>query len=335
MRSAFALLVLTAISANASAHHSRAEFGAAVEEISGELVEVRWINPHAGFVLKTAGPNGEQIWRIETFSGPRAFVRFGVTADLFRTGERITFAGRRSKYREGYFLGTNALLADGTEVLIGEDGRHWGQGRVVGSGFRAAQAINEESLRAASRENRGIFRVWSVTNRSVTESSPFTDAAMAARANWDPAAEPVHRCEQPGMPVTMKSITPIEFLDEGERILLRSRYFDTVRTVHLRQSAAEAASVAASHVGYSVGHWEGRTLVVETTRINYPRFDTSGTPQSDQVEIRETFTVSEDQSRLDYHMTITDPPTFTEPAEFGRYYLALGESMEKFDCTAL
>jgi hypothetical protein len=335
MRSLFALLILIAVSAGASAHHSRAEFGAAVEEISGELVEVRWINPHAGFVLKAAGPNGEQIWRIETFSGPRAFVRFGVTAELFRTGERVTFAGRRSKYRQGYFLGTNALLADGTEVLIGEDGRHWTQGRVVGSGFRATQGVNEEALRAASRENRGIFRVWSVTDRSVTESYPFTDAAIAARANWDPAAEPVHRCEQPGMPVTMKPITPIEFVDEGERILLRTRYFDTVRTIHLRPSAADAVGVATSHLGYSVGRWDGRALVVDTTRIDYPRFDTSGTPQSDQVKIRETFTVSDDQSRLDYRMTINDPPTFTGPAEFGRYYLALGESMEKFDCTAL
>jgi hypothetical protein len=334
MKTPFALLALIALSSSASAHHSRAEFGAAVEEISGELVEVRWINPHAGFVLKTLAPNGEQMWRIETFSGPRAFVRFGVTADLFRAGERITFAGRRSKYREGYFLGTNALLADGTEVLIGEDGRHWSQGRVVGSGFRATQAVNEEALHAASGENRGIFRVWSVTDRTATEAYPFTDAAVAARAQWDPAEEPVHRCEQPGMPVTMKPITPIEFVDEGERILLRSRYFDTVRTIHVGQSR-DVSGVSPSHLGYSVGRWDGGTLVVETTRINYPRFDTSGTPQSDQVRIRETFAVSEDQSRLDYHMTLTDPATFTGPAEFARYYLALAESLDKFECSPL
>jgi hypothetical protein len=328
-------LALAAIPADANAHHSRAEFGGAVEEITGELVDVKWINPHAGFIVKTTGPNGERVWKVETFSGPRAFVRFGVTADLFRPGEHVTFAGRRSKYREDYFLGTNVLLADGTEVLIGESGRYWTEGRVVGSGFRATQPINEEALSAASSENRGIFRVWSITDRSATEKYPFTDAAIAARATWDPAQEPVHRCERPGMPVTMKPITPIEFVDEGDRILLRSRYFDTVRTVHMGQPAGQANGVAASPLGYSVGRWDGRTLVVETTRINYPRFDASGTPQSDQVRIRETFAVSEDQSRLDYHMTLTDPVTFTGPAEFARYYLALGESMEKFECSPL
>lgn len=99
------------------------------------------------------------------------------------------------------------------------------------------------------------------------------------------------------------------------------------------QSAAEAHPVAASHLGYSVGRWDGRTLIVETTRVNYPRFETSGTPQSEQVRIEETFTVSEDQSRLDYRMTITDPSTFTMPATYERYYLALGQSLEKCDCT--
>lgn len=335
MKSRLMLVTLIAVSANASAHHSRAEFGQTVEEITGELVDVRWINPHAGFVLKTAGPNGEQTWKVETFSGPRAFDRFGVTADLFRTGEQITFAGRRSKYRDGYFLGTSALLADGTEVLIGEDGRHWSGERLVGSGFRATQAVNEQTLAAASGEKRGIFRVWSVTDRTITESYPFTDAAIAARAKWDPAQEPVHRCQRPGMPVTMKPIVPIEFVDEGEQILLRSRYFDTVRTIHLREPSSGLGGVAPSHLGHSVGRWDGGTLVVSTTRINYPRFDASGTPQSDQVQIRETFTVSQDQSRLDYHMTITDPSTFTGPAEFGRYYLALGESLDKFECTPL
>ena len=335
MRSPFVLLLLIAASPAANAHHSRAEFGPAVEEISGELVEVRWINPHAGFLLKTAGPNGEQVWTIETFSGPRAFVRFGVTADLFRKGERVTFAGRRSKYRDGYFLGTNVLLADGTEVLIGEDGRHWSGERLVGSGFRATQPVDERALATASGENRGIFRVWSVTDRTITESYPFTDAAIAARAEWNPAEEPVHRCQRPGMPVTMKPIVPIEFVDEGERVLLRSRYFDTVRTIHMGPSNRDVDGVTPSQLGYSVGRWDGRTLVVETTRINYPRFDASGTPQSDQVRIRETFTISEDQSRLDYHMTITDPSIFTGPAEFGRYYLALGESLDKFECTPL
>jgi hypothetical protein len=36
--------------------------------------------------------------------------------------------------------------------------------------------------------------------------------------------------------------------------------FDAVRTIHM-ENAADPASVEASHLGYSVGHWEGDTLV--------------------------------------------------------------------------
>jgi hypothetical protein len=328
-----ALVLLPFFSATAGAHHSRAEFSPEVEELRGQLVEVRWINPHAGLMLKVIEVDGdEQLWRVETFNGPRALARFGVTAELFSPGEALTIAGRKSTFRPNYFLGTNVLLADGTEVLIGEDGQRWPQRVVIGSGLTGTQAVSEEKLRAAAQENKGIFRVWSVSDRTTIETFPFTDAAIAARANWDPAAEPIARCEQPGMPVTMRSITPIEFVDEGDTIVLRAQYFDTIRRIHLNQSEADRARTAASSLGNSVGHWEGGTLVVVTTKISYPRFDTSGTPQSADVMILEKFTPSEDQSRLEFQMTITDPSTFRESATFGRYYLALGQSLERFDC---
>jgi hypothetical protein len=51
MKMSAALVLLPIFSGTASAHHSRAEFSPGVEELRGELVEVRWINPHAGLVL--------------------------------------------------------------------------------------------------------------------------------------------------------------------------------------------------------------------------------------------------------------------------------------------
>jgi hypothetical protein len=325
-------LLLLFLPVAASAHHSRAEFSDEVQEIDGELTEVMWFNPHAALMMKITDQSGQQqLWRVETFSGPRSFARFGVTADLFRRGERITVAGRASKYRERYFLGTNVLLADGTEVLVGEEEQRWAGRPVIGSGLNVAQAVDEEKLRAAAEENKGIFRVWSVSTRAVTEHLPFTGQAVAARTRWNPADDPITRCEQPGMPITMKPPVPIEFVDNGDSITFRSQYFDTLRTIYLNGSQASAA-IPAKHLGYSVGRWEGNTLVVETTRIGNPYFDTSGTPQSESIAILERFTLSPDQSRLDFHMTITDPATFTEPATFARYYLALGQSLGTFEC---
>ena len=60
----------------------------------------------------------------------------------------------------------------------------------------------------------------------------------------------------------------------------------------------------ATSLGYSVGRWEGRTLIVRTEDINYPYLDDLGTPQSEAVEIVERFTLSEDETRLDWVATV-------------------------------
>ena len=67
-------------------------------------------------------------------------------------------------------------------------------------------------------------------------------------------------------------------------------------------------------LGYSAGHWEDGALVVHTTRVNWPYFDSSGSvPQSAAVEITERFTVREAEHQLVYQRNVSDPATFTGP----------------------
>jgi len=44
--------------------------------------------------------------------------------------------------------------------------------------------------------------------------------------------------------------------------------------------------------------------------------------------------LSEDGSRLNYEVTVTDPNTFTEPVSISTYWLDLGEPMEIYNCVA-
>jgi hypothetical protein len=99
-------------------------------------------------------------------------------------------------------------------------------------------------------------------------------------------------------------------------------------------AAAPAAGLAPSRLGLSIGRFEddGRSLVVETTALNWPYYDTIGTPLTPDVKITERFTVSDDQSALTYRQTVTDPGTFTEPAIHESQHLALGETIERFVC---
>ena len=150
----------------------------------------------------------------------------------------------------------------------------------------------------ATAENRHIFRVWTVPHDTTRVSSlPFAAAAIAARESWDMFDNFALRCEPEGMPRIMINPHPFEFIDEGNEITLRTELYDIERTIHLDRSAPPD-NEPWSRLGYSVGSWEAESLVVTTTRINWPYFDNRGTPQSEAVEIVEKFTLSDDQSQL-------------------------------------
>jgi hypothetical protein len=139
-------------------------------------------------------------------------------------------------------------------------------------------------------------------------------------------------CESPGMPFAMISPYPIRFVDAGERILLRMEAYDQERAIHLR---APPGAPAPSPLGYSVGRWEGDTLVVETTRIDYHSFGDLGPAQSDESRVLERFTLSPDGLALDYEAIVTDPVTLAEPWTWrGSFIFREGEELLRWNCGA-
>ena len=68
-----------------------------------------------------------------------------------------------------------------------------------------------------------------------------------------------------------------------------------------------------TNYGYSIGHWEGDTLVVETRGLNEKFWlDTRGTPHTAQLKFTERFTRS-DMNTMRYQATIDDPGAYTKP----------------------
>ncbi len=313
-----------------SAHHSRAGYVDEPIELEGELVDVIWRNPHVGFVLSVSNENGEEeLWEIEGFGSIYALQRTGITEDLFKAGAPVVMFGLVTPNRSRHFLASHVLLPDGTETVLQANAEpHW-SGRTLGG--RLQWVADEAEAVDAAEDNRGIFRVWSIPALADRVLHvPFTDAAIASRATWDALNNFTSRCEPEGMPRVMINPHPFEFVDRGDTIQLRVELYDQERAIHMNGSIPEDAP--ASRLGYSAGHWEGSELVVETTRVNWPYFDNIGTRQGENVLMVERFRLSDDQRRLDYHLTVTDSGTFTEPATITGHWLALGEAIAPYEC---
>ena len=303
-----------------NAHHAAAPFydRSRVVEVEGEITEVLWQNPHIRFTLRDdEGRN----WDIEATS-VSIMSRWGLDGDIVEVGSRVRLAGNAGIQSDTAMWVTNLLLPSGQEVLLSSRPR-WTDD-TIGEDLRSEVAADPEL---------GLFRVWTSAGRLWNNDYPMTEYARAARAQWDPIAdEPTANCAPKGQAFIMENPYPMEFVDEGDRILLHIEEYDLVRTIYMTPEAAPA-DPEPSLLGHSVGRWEGDALVVETTHIDYPHFDKTGIPQTEAVHNLEHFGVNEEGSRLDYSVTVTDPAVFTEPVVMTKSWAYRpGETINPYDC---
>lgn len=108
---------------------------------------------------------------------------------------------------------------------------------------------------------------------------------------------------------------------------------DTIRTVYLDGRMHPPASQKFLH-GHSVGRWEGKTLVVETTNFTeHPMGLSMSVPSSDRKKLIERFTLDADGKSLIYAGTIEDPKYLTQTAEWtGRLQYRPGMPLSNQKC---
>ena len=335
MKGRFCICGLAALLASvASAHHSTRVFYDYDDdiEIVGEITWVLWRNPHVRFNLLSRDDSGnDEVWELEAGS-VNTLDRVGIAEGTLQVGDAVRVAGPPSRHGLNSIYVSNVLFEDGREVsLQGNQRLRW-----TDQPPQAVVSVTEGDAAqdGSAGDAEGIFRVWVRDYGGDIDTLPFRPAAIAAREAWDPLVEdPGLRCIPPGMPVAMDNPYPIAFMQDGGSIILRLEEWDGVRTIHM-DGAAAAADRARTPMGFSAGHWEGNTLVVSTRRIDYPYFDSSGSPQGPDVEIVERFSLSDDERRLDYEATVIDDATFTGPAVLTMHWdWDPAEEIKLYECT--
>jgi hypothetical protein len=94
-------------------------------------------------------------------------------------------------------------------------------------------------------------------------------------------------------------------------VAIRNEMIHETRVIPL-DNRPHAGSNIKSYMGDSRGHWEGNTLVVETTNFNGKIGIGGSGPTTDALKIVERFTRTS-PTELSYDVTISDPGTWTKP----------------------
>jgi hypothetical protein len=123
--------------------------------------------------------------------------------------------------------------------------------------------------------------------------------------------DPAGRCDPLGLVRSIFAFRPVEFVVLPNRVIQFFEWNHVWRTIWTdgRQLPADPDL---TWYGYSVGHWEGDTLVVDTIGLDDRTWlDQYGDPFTADIKVQERWRRVNDTIEL--NMTITDPATYTKP----------------------
>ena len=153
--------------------------------------------------------------------------------------------------------------------------------------------------------------------------------------HMNPAADLRHvelnaRCALPGLFQGEDGNNPYQFLQRPGSVVILYDYNHTSRVIHLDGRPHLGKNIRL-FMGDSVGHWEGYTLVVDTTNVNGKRAYSREMPYlSDQLHTVERFTIT-DANSIDYDVTIDDPVLFTKPWKTAGYFTRVPAGVDSLE----
>lgn len=147
---------------------------------------------------------------------------------------------------------------------------------------------------------------------------PYTDAGREAYQNHDAKDDPTSNCWFPGVPRIMQSPYPSQWVQTRGYLVILFEYMHTFRSIPL-DGRPHPRNMEPSFLGDSTGHWEGDTLVVDTSGLKGPPWtwlDTSGHQHSDAMHVIEKFQRTADN--IQFEFTVDDPKMYSTPWKLQR-----------------
>jgi hypothetical protein len=126
----------------------------------------------------------------------------------------------------------------------------------------------------------------------------------------DTTGDPEAKCYLPGVPRATYIGLPFQIIQTAKQVLLSYEFASATRLVYMDRKPHPPAD---SWMGWSIGSWDGDTLVIDVTAQNDKTwFDRAGNFHSDALHVVERYTPVSPY-HLMYEATIEDPKVFTRP----------------------
>lgn len=322
------------LSGPALAHHSFApHFDASKPvSISGKVTEFEARNPHSYLHIAAEDENGRTHEYICESNGFTQLSRNGLTPALLKAGTTVRVKGSMSRH-SAYMCFFNSVEFDDGRVITVNGAAAAGTGAPV----------------PAKRTD--IFGTWllaPIRNRNTAGPQPMmqflTPAGEKAVAAYDPFKDdPTFRCD----PVAIRRVwgapaTPLEVVKDGNDVVLHHEWMDVRRVIHMNVKEPPKNAKRTS-LGYSIGHMDGDTLVIETSNyaagvlnqyVETPGQPTKGLLHSAALTSVERLHLDAAGQRLVVEIDLSDPEYFKQAfARSTNEYAPSDLKIEPFNCS--
>ncbi len=325
--------------------------------LKGVVSNVEWSDPHVYVFVDVPGPAADNVttWEVE-FASPIDLKKAGWTRDFAQVGETITAEGSEARDGSKRAAGKVLILAGGKKLQEPADAQlvpprarerkptprlpdgHPRLGPVPGEtgywSYPTASTLVENSANIKT-DSEGLLKNLSDADK-VAPFQPWAKGLYLYRQRTLLKDDPMASCLPPGGPRQFQTRYGFGVLEQPERqriFFMSAGGNRNWRLVYLDgRKLPSGDDVTPTYFGYSVGQWEGDTLVLHTTGFNERFwFTNGGLPHTEKLTLTERFS-RPDFNTLKYEVTVDDPGAYTRTWSGGWTLQWVAEELPEYFC---
>lgn len=305
-------VVASGLASHAVPHHSDAGMDTdTVMILEGNVVGVRWRNPHVYVDLLVDSDGGEPVEWAFQMGSTNSLRRGGWNRETLSVGDRVFV--RAHPWRDGR---PYALVASPTNDNIDKVGGLGLEPRVTPSDEPSSSTTLAGKWRI-DRSNLvvypGGFDGYFNANLKLTNEGRSAQEDYVLFSSDNPELTCVGRPTPAAILQDGSYLIQIMIKEDEQTVTILNEFYDELRTIYMdgRDHPDISQRFAAGH---SIGRWEGETLVVETTNFSNHRSPYQiGVPSGAQKHVVERYRLTGSGSRAIVDFVLDDPEYIAEP----------------------